>query len=167
MHSENKRSYDRTVPTSNVALDNISFIIRIAKNVNDIVCRVVVAGITDRQMKDFIRMNISIDASFIHSIENSAIIHNQKQHGNRFVETSRGQIEVVSSDYYLIPDVLESYDTIEKSPHRNKQGKEVIIYSKAYQGFTIYYLEEVRNNRKSLALLTMYKRKTESEVPTG
>lgn len=159
MQSEDKRSFDRTVPSSNVALNSISSIVRIAKAVNDIVCRVVVGGVTNRQRKDFTRKNISVDASFIHSIDNSAIIHNQKRHGNRLVEASRGQIEVVATDYFLIPDILENYDTLEKSPHRNKQGKEVIIYSKAYQGFTIYYLEEVRNNRKSLALLTMYKKK--------
>ena len=48
----------------------------------------------------------------------------------------------------------------------NKVGSEVVIYRKEYPDGTIYYLEEVRMGRKSLAFQSMYKKK-EVIVPTG
>lgn len=95
----------------------------------------------------------------MHAIDNSAIRHNQKNHGNPEKEAKKGQIAIVEDDYQLIPDILEDYDTVRKSDKTNKVGNEVVVYTKEYPDGTIYYLEEIRTGRESLAFDTMYKKK--------
>ena len=160
--------YARTVPeTPEKARGVIASIVELAKTVKDRVERAVIAALTPRQKQDFADSGIDVNDNFVHSIENSAILHNQKEHGDPVVEERRGQIAIEESDYALIPDILEDYDTVEKSSNKNKQGRDVIIYTKAYPDGTVYYLEEVRENRESLAFQTMYKKKSGSGSSDG
>lgn len=46
----------------------------------------------------------------------------------------------------------------------NKVGNEVVIYRKEYPDGAIYYLEEVRMGRKSLAFQSMYKKRSDSSI---
>lgn len=160
--------FDRTVPAdAEAARRLISRIVSAAKNIRDKVQRAVVGALTERQRKDFADQGIDVDSSYIHSVENSAIRHNQKEHGDPVREEARGQIAIVDGDYLLIPDILENYDTVEKSPNKNKQGNEVIIYVKEYPDGTVYYLEEKRDGRSSLSFETMYKKKKGTDSSDG
>ena len=160
--------YDRTPPsTPSEARRIISKLIEFTKNITDVVHRKVIGGITKRQAKDFAAKGINVTDKYVHSIENSAIRHNQLEHGNPDTEALRGQIAITYDDYLYIPDIIENYDTVEKSPQKSRQGLEVIIYTKTYPDGTIYYLEEIRNGRNSLAFDTMYKRKKKKGIDSS
>ena len=161
--------YDRTVPATPAAQRSaISRIIDIAKKVKNRVERAVIGGITPRQAKDFANSGIEVDETWVHSFESSAVAHNQKHHGNDKTEAARGQIAITSDDYTRIPEILETYDKVSKSPNKTKGTEnEVIIYEKAFDDGYVYYLEEKRDNRKSLSFQTMYKKKKGTDSSDG
>ena len=161
-------SYNRSIPANNEeAKGIIRTIVQLAQSLKGQVRRAVIGGITERQQQDYAAKGIPVNSGYVHSIENSAVSHNQKRHGNPAKEAKEGQIAITNADYELIPDILENYDSVELSPNRNKKGNEVIIYTKQYPDGNIYYLEEVRNGRESLAFQTMYKKKTGSGSSDG
>ncbi|MBD5257612.1 MAG: hypothetical protein HDS52_02830, partial [Barnesiella sp.] len=161
--------YDRTVPTTREEQRSaISRIIDFAKSVKNRVERAVIGGITKRQAKDFADNGIEVDDTWVHSFESSAVAHNQKHHGDPRIEERMGQIAITPEDYARIPDILESYDHITKSPNRSRStGNEVIIYEKEFGDGYVYYLEEKRESRKSLAFQTMYKKKKGTDSSDG
>lgn len=151
--------FDRTIPADEEAAKQvIADIVEKATSAKDKMHRSVVSGITERQKKDFAEKGIEVDDDYVHSIENSAVRHNQNRHGDAAREARRGQLPITADDYQRIPDILENYTTVEKSPNLNSKGNEVIIYTKEYPDGTVYYLEEQRDRRKSLAFETMYKK---------
>ena len=114
--------------------------------------------------KDAQRMVENMGAAF----ESSAVGHNQKQHGDTTVEGRVGQIAITAEDYTRIPEILESYDSVRKSPNRSRStGNEVIIYEKEFEDGYVYYLEEKRDKRKSLSFQTMYKKKKGTDSSDG
>lgn len=161
--------YDRTVPaTPEAQRSAIARIIDFAKNVKIRVERAVIGGITKRQAKDFADNGIEVDETWVHSFESSAVAHNQKHHGNEKSETARGQIAISAEDYARIPEILEEYDKVSKSPNNTHRSRnEVIIYEKEFEDGYIYYLEEKRDNRKSLAFQTMYKKRKGADSSDG
>ena len=164
-----QRKYDRKVPTTREEQRSaISRIIDFAKSVKNRVERAVIGGITKRQAKDFADNGIEVDETWVHSFESSAVGHNQKHHGDPRIEERMGQIAITPEDYARIPDILESYDRITKSPNRSRStGNEIIIYEKEFGDGYVYYLEEKRDNRKSLAFQTMYKKKKGTDSSDG
>lgn len=161
--------YDRTIPaTPEAQRSAIAKIVEFAKKVKDKVERVVIGGITKRQAKDFAEQGIEVDNAWVHSFESSAVSHNQKHHGNEKAEASRGQIAITAEDYGRIPEILEAYDKVSKSSNKTKGTEnEVIIYEKGFDDGYVYYLEEKRDNRKSLAFHTMYKKKKGTDSSDG
>ncbi len=161
--------YDRTVPaTPEAQRSAISYIIDFAKRVRNRVERAVIGGITKRQAKDFADNGIEVDETWVHSFESSAIVHNQGRHGDPHTEERAGQIAITHEDYARIPEILESYDRVTKSPNRSRStGNEVIIYEKDFEDGYIYYLEEKRDKRKSLSFQTMYKKKKGTDSSDG
>ena len=161
--------YDRTVPATREAQRTaISRIIEFAKRVKNRVERAVIAGITKRQAKDFAENGIDVDETWVHSFESSAVAHNKGQHGDPHTEELVGQIAITPEDYARIPEILEAYDQVRKSPNRSRStGNEVIIYEKDFEDGYIYYLEEKRDKRKSLSFQTMYKKKKGTDSSDG
>lgn len=161
--------YDRTVPQTREAQKTaISRVIDFARKVKDKIQRAVIAGITKRQSEDFAELGLDIDETWVHSFESSAFGHNQKEHGDSKVEDRRGQIAITEEDYARIPEILDSYDRVSKSPNRtHSSGNEVIIYEKEFDDGYVYYLEEKRDRRQSLAFQTMYKKKKGTDSSDG
>ena len=161
--------YDRTIPASREAQRNaIAKIVDFARRIKDRVERVVIGGITKRQAKDFAEQGIEVDSTWVHSFESSAVSHNQSHHGNAKTEDKLGQIAVTTEDYALIPEILENYDRVTKSPNRSRStGNEVVIYEKEFNDGYVYYLEEKRDKRKSLSFQTMYKKKKGTDSSDG
>ena len=165
---EEVKLFDRTIPKDKEeSKQRITELVKISKQVKNEVERVVIGGVTEEQVKDLKEQGFDIDSTWVHSMENSAIQHNQKQHGNEEKEVTHNQIAITDKDYELAIDILEDYDSVEKSPNKDKQGRDVIIYTKEFSDGTIYYLEEVREKRKSLSFKTMYKRKKGSNTSDG
>jgi len=101
---------------------------------------------------------IKIDMEFKHIIDTSAINHILNNHSNEKTEARRGQKAITKKDFEMIPTIINHYDTI-KISYLNRKSLETIIYTKTYSDGTTYIIEEVRRNRKELALNTMYKLK--------
>jgi len=97
-----------------------------------------------------------ITDEFKHTVDNDAIVHTLKKHGSE-QEYLRGQIPVVDADFLKIPYIISNYDTLKVEKNNRKQ--DIIIYSKEYADGSVYFVEEVRNNRKELAMASLYKRK--------
>lgn len=165
---EQEGGYVRKIPKDREeSKERIKELLQKTKQEKSKVERVVVSGITNRQKQDLVQIGVVVDDSWVHSLENSAVLHTEKQHGNSKIENNRKQEAITESDYELIPDILENYDKIEKSINRDNQGREVVIYKKEYADGYIYYLEEIREKRKSLAFKTMYKKKKGSNTSDG
>ena len=161
--------HERVVPASREEQHSaIKRIIDFSKKVKDKVERAVIGGITKRQFRDFAAQGIDIDETWVHSFESSSVVHNQKRHGDATIEGRIGQLPITMDDYIRIPDILESYDRISKSPNRSRStGNDVIIYEKDFEDGYVYYLEEKRDKRKSLSFQTMYKKKKGTDSSDG
>lgn len=165
----NVPKFDRSVPeTPEAKRSAIIRIVDFAKKVKDRIERAVIGGITNRQKEDLRKQGVDVDESWVHSIESSAIRHNKEHHGSEVREAKRGQIAITDADYARIPDILEEYDRISKSSNVTKGTKnDVIVYEKEFEDGYVYYLEEKRNNRKSLAFHTMYKKRKGTDSSDG
>ena len=117
----------------------------------------VIAPISSRLKNDLEEKGVVVDADYNHVIDNNAIRHAMKKHGGSN-EVSRGQIPVTENDFNRIGDVVDNYDNIEVEQGKRKELN--IIYSKSYSDGTTIYVEEKRDNRKELAMVTMWKKKS-------
>ena len=109
------------------------------------------------EAKRYTQAGIELDLTgYRHTIDNYAVKHTLKQHGNPAKEAPRGQVAVTREDFDLIPEILSNPDHIEATG-KSKIGAETITYSKAF-GDTVFYVEEVRTGARELAMKTMFKR---------
>lgn len=138
------------------SLNRIDYILSDQSRNAGVVVRAIIDDVTDRQINDLQIEGIDING-YVHSMENTAIAHNEREHGVKG-ETDRGQIGVVNDDYRRAIDILRNYDSVKLSEKLDAQGLPIIIYKKRYSDGIIFYLEEVRSGRKSLAFHNLYKR---------
>lgn len=110
-------------------------------------------GVSDRAKK-IIKEATGVDTNgYNHVMSESAVRHALNRHGDA------GELSITMDDIKMARDIIAKADTIEYAG-KNKQGLDVIRYTKQYDN-RIVYLEEVRNGRRQLAMDTMYKQ----EVP--
>lgn len=119
----------------------------------------VILGASESLVDELHQCGIDIDATWKHTLDNSAVRHAMNYHGSE-KESLRGQIPITEADLLLIPEIIEYHDFL--SIDRNKRGQDIIIYAKIMDDGLIYYVEEVRIGRRELAAITMYKRKKEN-----
>ncbi|MCH5227169.1 MAG: hypothetical protein J1F16_05050 [Muribaculaceae bacterium] len=155
-----KENFDPHIPESKEeAIDAIEYILQEAENNSGEIKRRIISRATERQINDLKGDGILIDEKWVHSIETSAILHARRMHGNEKSERNKGQIVITDDDFKKIPDILENYDRISKSETPSRSSKNSVIkYEREYEDGTIYYVEEKRDGRKSLAFQTMYKK---------
>jgi hypothetical protein len=103
---------------------------------------------------------------FKHVIDSNAINHIIAHHGldDSGSESQRGQVALTAGDFEKLRQVYADPDSVEVSPARGASGEKRIVYQKRFNGH-IVAVEEARNNRGSLALVTMWKRLTRSDAP--
>ena len=87
------------------------------------------------------------------TIDNFAVKHVLKQHGNPDIERPRGQVAVTDKDFDLLPLVLGKPDLVFYEG-KSRQGLDVFQFQKKI-GNKYIVLKEVRQGKKELALLTM------------
>lgn len=116
----------------------------------------VIAPVSSRLKDDLAQQGVELDDNYKHVIDNNAIRHTLNNHSGSS-EEKRGQIPVTESDFDRIEDVVENYDSIVVD--NGKRGNINILYSKTYADGTTIYIEEKRNKRKELAMVTMWKMK--------
>ncbi|MGA2936692.1 MAG: hypothetical protein ABSF52_06270 [Syntrophobacteraceae bacterium] len=91
---------------------------------------------------------------YIHSIDNYAIRHIIKEHGDPVTEAARGQIPITKDDISKIPEIVDSPDQVRAL--KTKQGREGIGYLKRVDG-QVFYVEEIRTGKNQLAAVSMRK----------
>jgi Barnase-EndoU-ColicinE5/D-RelE like nuclease len=108
-------------------------------------------------------------AGFRHMVDSYSARHSFARHGDMLKEAAQGQVALTPDDWAMIPTVLSSPDHI-RVIGRTRHGLDAIGYWKRVNGL-IYYIEEVRTGRESLAAVTMQKFKVGepgvSGVPGG
>ncbi|MFH1743376.1 MAG: hypothetical protein ABIH23_30590 [bacterium] len=92
---------------------------------------------------------------FIHMIDKSAVNHILNKHGPGN-ETRGGSIPVTREDIARIPEITATADSIVYEGKSKRLRLEVIRYRKRENGIT-FVVVEVRNGRRKLAVITMYK----------
>ena len=151
---------ERHIPTSideeKAVIDDI---LNVAAESKNKVKRNIISSVTDRQIDDLMKMGILVNGNWVHSIETSAVIHVLKRHGSGKSKPKSYQIPIYKEDFLRIPSILKDYDNLTVSNESTKStGNTVIRYEKKFEDGIIYYLEEKRDGRRSLALQTMYKK---------
>lgn len=101
-------------------------------------------------------------ANYSRVIDNYAIKHVIKNHGNPQTEKQRGQIAIEITDFEKIDEITQNPDKISYEG-KNDTGRDTIKYQKSIAETLYLYLEEVRTKRKELAMNTLYKRKKPSD----
>ena len=155
-----KENFDPHIPESKEeSIAAIEYILNETENNKGEIKRRILSRATERQIKDLKVDCIIIDETWVHSIETSAVLHAKRRHANTRSERNKGQIGITNEDFKLIPDILDNYDRITKSNTASRSTRnDVIKYEKKYEDGTIYYIEEKRDGRRSLAFQTLYKK---------
>lgn len=88
------------------------------------------------------------------------IKHMLNQHGNEKIEKAKGQLPIGKEDILKIPDVIENYDNIVKGNlNKDKNGThQTVRFIKQYDNHTLYVVEVVPQDGKSLIIKTMWKK---------
>lgn len=89
-------------------------------------------------------------------IDNYAIKHINKKHGNEKKEASRGQVAIDEADYQQIAALIDK-SSVEYSG-KNDIGNDTLMHV-AELDWLYFYVEEIRTGKKQLAGQTLYKRK--------
>jgi len=87
-------------------------------------------------------------------ITDSDVRHIKKHHSQN--EDKRGQVNITTADFALIPVVLNEYDTVEHTGE-DKMGNKKLMFTKKIEG-TIYIAGIERGNNQ-IGVITLWKKK--------
>jgi hypothetical protein len=96
-------------------------------------------------------------SGYEHGIDEAAVRHIFKSHGNAATEAARGQVAVTREDFLQLPEITDpdKADSVEYGL-KTESGLPAIRYKKRINGH-IVVVEEVREGRNRLALKTLWK----------
>ena len=100
-----------------------------------------------------------------HAVDNYALRHINKEHGNAESEKLRGQLPVTREDIARLPEITANPDKIEHAGE-TKLGREGIRYTKQLDGRTVV-VEEVRTKAKLLVPVSIQKFKNRVTIDAG
>ena len=95
-------------------------------------------------------------AGYKHVLDESAVKHVDKRHGEKGVETTRGQEAIRDGDFESIAEVVSTPDK-RIYGFKTKDGNDVIASVKILADGTMAVVEEIRTRRRKLAVKTMRK----------
>jgi hypothetical protein len=98
-----------------------------------------------------------------HTVDSFGIRHAFTNHGDAKAEALRGQDAVTAADIAKIPEIVATPDNVENGG-KSANGNDLIRYSKRLNG-NVYYVEEVRDGRMELVAITMWKTRTNVNMP--
>lgn len=111
------------------------------------------------------KTGLPIEAGFTHTIDDYAIQHVYKQHGNAAMEATRGQLAITPQDIQRIPEIITS--SAPEYVGKNAIGRDVLRYEQRLDSEQVIVVEEVRTKRNQLAFQTMYKIKATKLEPAS
>ncbi len=107
---------------------------------------------------EFVLQATGLDLTgFRHIVENYALSHTLRKHGNPIIEAARGQIAVSPETFHFVPLIVSAYDIIAYELLKNRH---TIIYQKVIGERLYCYVAEVRIGRKKqISARTLWIRK--------
>ena len=115
-------------------------------------------GKVSDQNAEMIKITALLDVKgYERIIDNYAVKHIKRKHGNQTDEAKQGQVAVNHEDFEYISDIVDNPDRI-KNIGDSYQGGQMIQYEKRIT-YLYIYVEEKRDGKQELAAKTMYKRK--------
>ncbi|RYY79942.1 MAG: DUF1073 domain-containing protein [Moraxellaceae bacterium] len=106
-----------------------------------------------------ISAEVGVDVTgWVHGIDESAIRHILKKHGNAVTEAKRGQVAVTKTDIEKIGDIVNAPDSVEYGGI-NDRGNETVILKKNLGNHTVC-IQELRTGNKKLSVVSMWIKKT-------
>jgi len=105
---------------------------------------------------------------YSHTIDKSGVNHVFNHHGKKR-ENLRGQKIITEEDFFRIPTIIKTYDSVQKPLNKEGEyaksitGNNLILYEKLFNDGVAYYVEEIRTGKKELALSTMWVIEKESQ----
>lgn len=107
-----------------------------------------------------------IDVSgYTHVIDNSAIRHILKSHGDPKKERARGQLPITEDDIARLPEIVLNPDFVESGGLTNR-GRDAIVYAKRLEDGRILIVEEARTRKGQLAVASMWKVARQEQMPS-
>lgn len=94
-------------------------------------------------------------SGWVHGIDEAAVRHIIKRHGDQSIETTRNQIAIQPQDIANISLVLDDPDSVEDGGKASDGTKTIVLKKKI--GDELLCLQEVRKGRKKLAVKTLWK----------
>lgn len=91
-------------------------------------------------------------------VDNYAVRHTHKKHGHESTEKPRGQIAVEAEDFEKIIEIIQNPDE-QSAGGLSNIGRQTVVSIKELEKGIYFYIEEIRNKQKELAMQTLYIRK--------
>lgn len=127
----------------------IAELVEYSKDENNIEYREIEFGIVSNQLGQSIKQ--LIDGRECNrvpkTISSSQIQHAIKGHGNIKAESDRGQKAICDDDFKYIPQIVNRYDTIDKSNKPDTYGNPGILFTKNIQGGTYFVVMSVKSKK--------------------
>ena len=95
-------------------------------------------------------------AGYSHSVDQSALNHIRKNHGDAVSEAKRGQLAVTAEDIARIPEVVSQYDDFRQGLQGNN-GERQVAYAKQVEDGVLVYVAGVAESRQNLRAVSMRK----------
>ena len=129
-----------------------------AVTAREVADRKVEAAIGPVQEVERIRQETGYDlAGYRHVLDNYAVRHTLKHHGNPQTEAARGQIAISPEDFGVLPQILGAFDRV-FADGKNKVGRDVLVFTKVIDGVGYRYVAELRPGKKLVATDSMRKK---------
>jgi len=139
------------------------FVLSTCNDANNQLKKIFLGKLSDLEVKTILDKTKINLVEYNRIIDNYAIKHTFRKHGDHKNETLRGQVGVKISDFDLIYLILKNPDTIEYGG-KNNIGRDVIMNIKQIENLLYFYVEEVRINKKELAMQTLYIRQLKQKT---
>lgn len=115
-------------------------------------------GAVSGSVRVLIQAATGIDlADYSAMMDNYAVRHTLRQHGNAKAELARGQLPVETDDFGLVPLILAQADGMH-SDGKTRQGRDALVFTKQIGEVGYWLVAEVRPGKKQLALVSMRKK---------
>ncbi|MBA3961061.1 MAG: leucine--tRNA ligase [Chthoniobacterales bacterium] len=159
--SENAERYwmtGETAPLETSVSLELRNLFEIAKNFPHAPHRTVtLAAVTTSEAVELRRQTGLDFIGYHHCIDNYALRHILKEHGDDRRENAREQVSIGLRDILRIPEILRAPDRIEFGRVTGR-GRQSLLYVKE-SGGAIYYVEEILQSAGRLMAKTLYKRR--------
>jgi len=155
-HAQGSVDFARAWEAQGDAVTQIQQVIDAAKQPGDTFKKATVGKVTGwvaEEVSNVLKKDVS---GYVHTIDDSAVRHILREHGQVNSEASRGQIAVTDADIKSIPQVVAAPDLIVLG-NKTAGHKDAVVYVKQMPDGNVLYVQEVRTGREEFAATSLRK----------